>query len=174
MSGIKHFLVVDGYNIINHWSRLKELMDHRLEDARDALVDLMQGYGRLKNLEVVVVFDAYNNGEMIQEEVVHGVRLVYTKKNQTADSYIEKFIHDLHPLHEVTVATSDYMLQKMILASGGIRISARELEKEVEFALRSNMKRISRQQSAEKNRLAQLLDQATLQRLLDFTEKEET
>ncbi|QSX07507.1 NYN domain-containing protein [Alkalibacter rhizosphaerae] len=169
MKGIKHFLVVDGYNIINHWDRLKGLMDHSLEDARDALVDLMQGYAKLKNLTVVVVFDAYNNSEMAREENIHGIKVVYSGKNQTADSYIEKFIYDLHPLHEVTVATSDFMLQKMILAAGGIRISARELEKEVEFALRSSMKKISRQQSAEKNKLAQHLDQATLQRLLDFT-----
>lgn len=171
MNGIKHYLVVDGYNIINHWSRLKEVMDHSLEDARTTLVEMMQGYGRLKNTVILVVFDAYNNGETIQEEEVNGVTVVYTGKNQTADSYIEKFIHDLHPLHEVSVATSDFMLQKMILASGGIRISARELEKEVEFAFRSSMKRISREQSAEKNRLAQHLDQATLQRLLNFTQE---
>lgn len=173
MAGIEHYLVVDGYNIINYWEPLKKLKDYRLEDARDALVDLMQGYGKLKNLSVIIVFDAYNNEEMAREEEVGGIKVVYSGKNQTADSYIEKFIYELHPLHEVTVATSDFMLQKMILAGGGIRISARELEKEVEFALRSNMKKISREQSGEKNNLSRHLDEATLQRLFDLTQSDE-
>lgn len=173
LSGIEHYLVVDGYNIINDWERLKKLSEHRLEDARDALVDMMQGYGRLKNLSVIVVFDAYNNEEMAKEEAVGGIVVVYSGKNQTADSYIEKFIYELHPLHEVTVATSDFMLQKMILAEGGIRISARELEKEVEFALRSNMKKISKEQAGEKNNLARHLDDATLRHLLDLSQNDE-
>ncbi|MBF7096010.1 NYN domain-containing protein [Alkalibacter mobilis] len=168
----EHYLVVDGYNLINHWEKLRNLMEHSLEDARKSLIDLMQSYAKLKNLKVVLVFDAYNNTETAKEEETGGIMVVYSAKNQTADSYIEKLIHQINPVHEITVATSDFMLQKMILSAGGIRISARELEKEVEFAFESNMKKIEKQNIAEKNRLLHNLDNDTIKKLSDFTQNE--
>ena len=55
----KTFLVVDGYNIINAWPRLKKVSDDDLELAREMLVAIIHEYSNIKEYESLVVFDAY-------------------------------------------------------------------------------------------------------------------
>ena len=60
------------------------------------------------------------------------IDIVYTKEAETADAYIEKAAYELRNKRRVRVATSDGMEQLIILASGALRISAREFRQEVE------------------------------------------
>ncbi|NTW71540.1 MAG: NYN domain-containing protein [Eubacteriaceae bacterium] len=161
----KNYLVVDGYNIINDWPSLKKLSEHSLEEARESLIAMMQSFAKVKSLDTIIVFDAYNNDETAKEEDVDGVKVVFSGKNQTADSYIEKLMNTINPLHEVTAATSDFMLQRMIIKAGGTRMSARELQKEVEFALNFSMKKIRKESEVEKNSLLKNIDEKTIQKL---------
>jgi predicted RNA-binding protein with PIN domain len=165
----KHYLVVDGYNMINYWERLKNILTYSLEDARQALIRMIQSYAKVKNYDAIVVFDAYNNDEMVKVEELSGIKVVYSGKNQTADTYIEKFLYDLSPVHEVTVATSDFMLQRMVVSAGGNRMSARELEKEIEFSISSNMKKIKMESEADKNHLFKSIDRDTIEKLKKIT-----
>ena len=84
------------------------------------------GYKRIK---VILVFDGYrvknNTGSHFNQG---NLDIIYTRYNQTADSYIEKAVHDLKKKYELSVATSDGLIQNAILANGAKRISARELE----------------------------------------------
>ena len=55
--------------------------------------------------------------------------IVYTKSGQTADAWIESAAYRLKGKYKVTYVTSDGLIQNSILSQGGIRMSARELEK---------------------------------------------
>lgn len=78
----KTFLVVDGYNIINAWPRLKRVSDEDLELAREMLVAIIHEYSKIKDYEAHVVFDAYKvKGKEEKYEDHHGVTIVYTKEN---------------------------------------------------------------------------------------------
>ncbi len=131
-SKAKEFLFVDGYNIINSWEDLRELSLVSLEDAREALLEIMAEYQHYSGIEIHVVFDAHmvrgNNGT---EEDHKGVRVVYTKENELADHYIEKVLDQIGRIKRVRVATSDWVEQQIVLSRGGTRISARELEVEI-------------------------------------------
>ena len=54
--------------------------------------------------------------------------VVFTQETVTADRYIESEIASMGRMDDVSVATSDFVEQQIILARGGKRISARELE----------------------------------------------
>lgn len=124
----RKFLIVDGYNVINAWDGLKELTVKDLEIARDTLIGYIQEYSKIKGYEAYIVFDAYKvKGQSENIENHHGVTVVYTKENQTADSYIEKFISSISKYDEVAVVTSDYAEQQIVLGKGCSRIPAREL-----------------------------------------------
>lgn len=139
---MKSYLIVDGYNIINFWTDLKTLAKDNMEEARDKLIEVLSNYRAYKGIEIILVFDAHLvKGNAGLEEIKNGIKIVYTKEHQTADSYIEKTVHLLSRLHFVQVATSDWAEQQTILSSGGVRISARELEKEVQFAQRKMSKK---------------------------------
>ncbi len=77
-----------------------------------------------------VVFDAYRRAENpgVRNEIRGKLNIVFTKYGQTADSYIERLVHDLKKKYSLIVATSDGLIQNAILAQGATRLSARELE----------------------------------------------
>lgn len=128
----KEYLFVDGYNIINSWSNLRELSSLNLEVAREELIETMAEYQHYSGIKVIVVFDAHMvKGNTGKKESVKGVEVVYTKENETADQYIEKTLDSIGRIKRVRVATSDWMEQQIVLGRGGTRISARELEVEI-------------------------------------------
>ena len=130
---VDEYLLVDGYNIIFAWDELKTIARFSLEAARDQLIALMCDFNGMRNLRLILVFDAYRvpGGRGAVEK--HGnIDVVYTREAETADAYIEKAAYQLRDHRRVCVATSDGMEQLIILASGALRISAREFRREVE------------------------------------------
>ena len=125
-------LIVDGYNQIYGWDSLKELAHQNYNVARDRLIDLIINYQGYKNYKVILVFDAYRVKDTTSRSSKYGdTQVVYTSYGQTADSYIEKLVHDLKGKYNLIVASSDGLIQNSILAQGAIRMSARELEMKV-------------------------------------------
>ncbi len=132
------YLILDGYNIINAWKDLFDLDIESLEDCRDRLANMMSNYQGLKKISVVIVFDAhFVKGSLEKEYTFDNIKIVYTKENEAADNYIEKFVYQLGNIHTIRVVTSDYLEQTMIMSSGGIRMSPRELRAELDTAARS-------------------------------------
>lgn len=126
----KKYLIVDGYNVINAWSKLEKISKQDLEEARNTLINYIHEFSKMKGFYAYVVFDAYNvKGQKEVIEDYYGVKVVFTKENQTADSYIEKFIFTLSKHDSVYVVTNDYAEQQIILGRGCQRITARELIK---------------------------------------------
>lgn len=130
---MREYLIVDGYNIINDWPLLKSMCSESIEAARDKLVEIMAGYKAYKGINVMVVFDGHlvkdNPGSSIN---MNGIHVIYTREQETADSFIEKTVAHLAKKSLVRVATSDWAEQQVILALGGIRVSANELKGLVE------------------------------------------
>ncbi len=129
---MKTILIVDGYNVIHGDDELEQLAKIKLEEARERLIHLLASYGGFKGIDIILVFDAYKHDSHFDRKVMMGkMTIIYTEKNKTADSYIEKLVFDLPRLYNVQVVTSDYTLQRMVLANGAIRIAARELMEEM-------------------------------------------
>ena len=129
------YLLVDGYNIIFAWDELSALAAQDIAAARSALIDILanfQGFGKCR---VIAVFDAYKvKGNPGSVQTVHGVKVVYTKEAETADTYIERATYELRRERRVRVATSDGPEQVIILGHGALRVSARAFHAEVEAA----------------------------------------
>ncbi|MGO1369154.1 MAG: NYN domain-containing protein [Senegalia sp. (in: firmicutes)] len=132
-SNKKEYLFIDGYNIINSWARLKSASEVNLDNSRNELIEIMAEYQSFTGINVIIVFDAHLlKGGNQKEEKTYGLIVVYTKEHETADSYIEKKLDQMGRNKAVRVATSDWVEQQVILSRGGTRISARELEIEVD------------------------------------------
>jgi predicted RNA-binding protein with PIN domain len=111
-------VIVDGYNIIHKWSRLKKhMVKGDLARARQLLVDDLENLSSLKGWRIEVVFDGSHRRQALassnnagaalsialgttattpraerastKEVSKHGVRVVYTGSGVEADSYIE-------------------------------------------------------------------------------------
>ena len=127
------YLLVDGYNIIFAWEALRTMAQTDVNAAREALINLLSDYQSIRKCHLIVVFDAYKvKGGVGSIEKRHGLHIVYTKEAETADMYIEQASYDLSRKHRVRVATSDGLEQMIILGHGAERMSAAELQWEVE------------------------------------------
>jgi predicted RNA-binding protein with PIN domain len=129
---LQEILLVDGYNIIHAWPELKKISEYSLEDARHALLEILQDFQGYKGYRIIVVFDAHMiQGGLEHKENMGNIEVVYTKENETADHYIERWIDEAAKNMRVMVATSDFIEQSVVLSKGALRISARELLEQV-------------------------------------------
>lgn len=129
----KHYLLVDGYNVIHTWDDLKALANEDLAAARGKLADLLCNYQGFTGRETILVFDAYKVPGGVGSVVkYHNIYIIYTKEAETADEYIERATHEMAKGNEVTVVSSDGMVQLIVLGAGAVRMSSRELLLEME------------------------------------------
>jgi len=144
-------LMVDGYNIIHKWSRLKKHMNKGdPARARRLLVDDLENLAFLKGWRIECVFDGTRRSTVgplgyggarttdtkaglsaARKDVSkHGVRVVYTGVGVEADSYIEsrcweaKNVTDGSITGSFIVATDDSMIRMSGQNAGALCMSA--------------------------------------------------
>lgn len=131
----ERFLIVDGYNMIFSWEALAAQAASDLDAARRALCNMLSDYAGFTKTKVLVVFDGYkregNPGEKSQQG---NLQIVYTPQGQTADRYIEELADEIGASYRVYAASSDSLVQLSSFRSGVLRMSAKELLREVEQA----------------------------------------
>lgn len=164
----RDFLIVDGYNIIFSWEELKELSKSNIDSARDKLVDILCNYQGFKQCRMAVVFDAYkvkdNSGKALfydgisrkmttlksarekaeaasaaGKKAPQGIEIFYTKTDEIADARIERMVHENQEKFRIAVATNDGLEQLTVLSLGAIRMTAKELQQEIEREAKKNM-----------------------------------
>ena len=104
-----------------------------IDAAREMLVSILSNYQGFRKCVVILVFDAYKvKGNPGSVQTVNGIKVVYTREAETADTYIERATYELRRERRVRVATSDSMEQVIILGHGAMRVSARTFHAEIE------------------------------------------
>lgn len=126
-------LIVDGYNVIFAWESLNELAKTNLDAAKDLLVSILSNYQGITGIQTLLVFDGYkvkgNHGSQSEQE---GIQIVHTKENQTADQFIESYTHENNRCYDMTVVTSDGLIQTITRGVGCHILSSRELYTRIE------------------------------------------
>ena len=79
-------VIIDGYNLIG--------TSHRnLEKQRETLIDALIEYKKRKGHDITVVFDGWKTGESHESRyVTGGVRVIYSRVGEKADSVIKRII----------------------------------------------------------------------------------
>lgn len=129
----QQYLIVDGYNMIFAWQELRVLAADNLDAARSRLMDCLSNYSGYQGCRLVLVFDGYkkkgNEGSRFD---YNHIQVVFTKEDETCDLFIERLVTEIGRNYAVRVATSDNLIQLTALRAGVLRLSAAELEAEVE------------------------------------------
>ena len=145
----RNITIIDGYNVINAWPNLSDISKTSLESARENLIDELAEYKSMSGEEIIIVFDAYNLDrpkETISEKF--GMKIVFTKRYQTADTYIEKQILKISQKHNLKVVTDDGQIQIFASNKGAARMTSTELKAEI-F---NNRRKINRRKKQDFNR----------------------
>ncbi len=122
-------MIVDGYNCLYSWECMKPYRNDELSIGRERLLDLLFAYQAYLDYPMVVVFDGYQRQDNIGSVSKRGeMEIVYTRTDITADAWIEKTVKDDKKKYDMTVVTSDGLIQNAVLAQGAKRMSSREFE----------------------------------------------
>lgn len=115
-------MIIDGYNVIYAWG----LDTSSLEDARAALLDILDDYAGFTGESILVVFDGYRT-RSAASEMRHGlIDVVFTAHGVTADTHIQRIAKtSSEPL---TVVTGDFLEQLSVFGSGSMRLTPSELK----------------------------------------------
>lgn len=161
-------LLVDGYNVIFASEELKTLANEDIGAARGKLLYLLSDFQGDRVGELIVVFDAYRvEGGSLSVEKYHNIHVIYTKEMETADTYIEKTVHQIGRKYRVVVVTSDYMEQVIALGQGGQTKSSREFLEEVEEKKKKREEWLKEQRNTEKSYLFDGLEEPLRERAED-------
>lgn len=130
----KDVLIVDGYNMIGAWPELVKLKNlDEMATARNHLLHELSNYSKYEGIETRVIFDAQLVPGIQKNYKKYALDVVFTKEDETADSYIERTVGEENSLiTHVTVATSDMAEQWMIFQKGASRQSALELYRNIQ------------------------------------------
>lgn len=122
-------LLVDGYNLIYAHPRLAAVMQEDQEGARQGLLRELSPLASPDHYDLmVVVFDAAGSDQA--EPVAQrseGMTVVFTRRRQSADAFIEKLARRLLPGNEVVVASSDRMLTSLVGGFGARIVEGRAM-----------------------------------------------
>ncbi|MDO5689184.1 MAG: NYN domain-containing protein [Tissierellia bacterium] len=164
----KTYLLVDGYNIINQWEELQDFEATGLDSSRLGLMETMAEYAALTGEIVVLIFDAHQvKGSVRKHERYKGIEVVYTREFETADTYIERRLDRIGRKDIVKVATSDSMIQNIILGRGGVRLSGAELKIQVQ-TVKNSGKRMAKDLKRISHRNLVKLDERSLRALEQY------
>ncbi|RJQ87118.1 MAG: hypothetical protein C4519_01170 [Desulfobacteraceae bacterium] len=126
-------IVIDGYNLIRQSSHLADLDSKDLQAGREALVDALAAYKKIKAFSITVVFDgtAAPPG-MPRRDRIKGIELCFSRPGESADAVIKRMARNQR--EKLLVVSSDREIADYAAAQGAGIIKADEFEQRIMMA----------------------------------------
>jgi predicted RNA-binding protein with PIN domain len=127
-------IIVDGYNLIRQSKRLSRLDLEDLQRGRDALIESLSAYKRIKKHRITVVFDGINAPLFVDKiNRIRGIDIRFSRPGETADSVIKRMAFRFK--EKVLVVSSDRDVSDYALSQGAAAIESQEFEQKMELAV---------------------------------------
>jgi hypothetical protein len=99
-------IIVDGYNLIRNSAALEALDRQDIQLGREALVEMLAAYKKVKHHKITVVFDGADAPLFSQShDRVKGVTLRFSRAGETADDLIKRMA--AHDREKALIVSSD-------------------------------------------------------------------
>ena len=83
-------IIIDGYNLIKNSPTLSALDRQDLQLGREALIDLLANYKKVKPHKITVVFDGAGSVDATSSrDRIKGIQVIFSRHGQSADSVIK-------------------------------------------------------------------------------------
>ena len=126
-------IIVDGYNVIRQSKALAPLDRRDLAEGRQALIDMLAAYKRLKGHPITVVFDGSGEFDLYDSrDQEKGIKIRFSRQGETADAVIKRMA--AHDKQKALVVSSDREVVDYCAGQGAATISAVEFEGKMALA----------------------------------------
>ena len=127
-------IIVDGYNLIRQSNAFRHLDQQSLELGRNALIESLAEYKRLKSHKITVVFDGAQAPYLApSRDRIKGIRILFSRSGQTADGVIIGMARAER--EKALVVSSDREVTRSSEAFGAATISAESFENKIALAV---------------------------------------
>ena len=113
---------IDGYNLLHYVPQWKDLAEHDLEGARDALVVAVSKWCAATSHTAKIVFDGAGRRTEATDHMgaSGGVEVLYTSRQKTADSIIERGVYEAQHRASIIVVSADRGILDLCLGMGAL------------------------------------------------------
>jgi uncharacterized protein len=126
-------IAIDGYNLIRQSRYFSTLDQQDLQSGREALVDSLAAYKKIKRYAITVVFDgASAPAGMVRRDRIKGIDLRYSRPGELADAVIKRMA--AREKQNLLVVSSDHEIVDYAQSMGSAVISAPEFEQRLSMA----------------------------------------
>ncbi|MFH2046527.1 MAG: NYN domain-containing protein [Pseudomonadota bacterium] len=126
-------IIIDGYNLIRQSSFLSSLDRKDIGLGRNALIDMLAAYKKIKPHRIIVVFDGANAPMFSSErDRIKGIDIRYSKYPDSADTVIKKMV-TVHR-EKALIVSSDMDIIKYAESKGVATISSPLFETKIKVA----------------------------------------
>ncbi len=126
-------IIIDGYNLIRQSNTLSMLDQQDIQTGRDALIDLLAAYKKIKAHKITVVFDGANAPVFSnRNDSMKGIKIKFSGQGETADTVIKKMAASKR--ERALVVTSDKDIIDFVSSRGATTICSTEFEEKMLMA----------------------------------------
>jgi len=118
-------LIIDGYNLIRQSPELLACEARDLQSGRQALLQKLAAYRRVRPHPITVVFDGWESGELTENrDRYQGIQIIYSRRGEPADEVIKRLA--VREGMRALVVTSDREILDYVEHHGSAAISGPE------------------------------------------------
>lgn len=134
-------IIIDGYNLIRQSNSFSDLDRQDIQIGRDALLDTLAAYQKIKRHKITVVFDGTNAPAFSQNRIqVKGIKVKFSRTGESADSVIKRMAR--REREKALVVSSDLDIVDFAATTGAATISSAEFEGKIAMAVYMEIKGI--------------------------------
>jgi len=126
-------IIIDGYNLIRQSAAFGRLDLESMQTGREALVDALADYKRIKRHRITVVFDGagapYGSPN---RESVKGIAVIYSPRGESADAIIKRMA--AHGRQQALIVSSDRDIISYAELKGAATIDSPAFEEKLMMA----------------------------------------
>ena len=123
-------IIIDGYNLIRQSKKLSALDLQDIQMGREALVEMLAVYKRIKAHHITVVFDGTRSALLSrQSSRQKGLTIVFSRSGESADTVIKQMAQ--REGEKALVVTSDLGIVRSVEAWGAATISSQDFEEKL-------------------------------------------
>ncbi|MDO9566118.1 MAG: NYN domain-containing protein [Candidatus Desulfaltia sp.] len=126
-------IIIDGYNLIRQSARLSVVDSRDIQSGREALLETLAEYRKIKQHKITVVFDGTNAPSFSRRgEKLNGVKILFSRNGELADTVIKSMA--AVEREKALIVSSDLDIVSYAESQGAATISSPEFEEKVTMA----------------------------------------
>jgi len=137
-------IIIDGYNLIRQSNSFSDLDRQDIQLGREALLDTLAVYRRIKLHKITVIFDGISAPSFSQHEnQIKGIKVKFSRKGELADSLIKRMVN--REREKALVVSSDLDIINFAAAKGAATISSSDFEEKITMSIYMDTKGVERE-----------------------------